>query len=387
MQDYSSPDMLFSLEGRSLKLNNHQDVKDILADLDKAGDISSVCFSGNTIGVEAAQLLAAKLKEKRNLKIVNLSDIFTGRLKEEIPPALTAFVDALIDKELDHVNFSDNAFGPAGAGPLCRLLAENWSIKSLKLENNGLGIEGAKLISSALREGVQKSKESGKVLNVQSIVMGRNRLQSDGAKILSEAFAVLPGLKEVRLHENSIRQDGVEVLLKALKQIQTLEVLDLQDNTFTLTGSTILAESLPGWPSLKSLNVGDCLLGSEGCKLVLKTLMSNCQKLTKLILIFNEMDSEGLSLVLDLLKDRDLDTLHLNGNCFDPDSDVVNSLKRLLESRGRGDALDELDEMEFEEEDEDDDEEEEKEENEETAADDDKDVDELASKIAELKSS
>ncbi|KAJ3105695.1 Ran GTPase-activating protein 1 [Phlyctochytrium planicorne] len=378
--------MLFSIEGRVLKLNTADDVKDIIKDIQNTPGIEEMCLGGNTIGVEAAKALAQAIKPISTLKSVNFSDMFTGRLKEEIPLALDAFVDALIDKKLDVVNFSDNAFGPAGAGPLRRLFIENRSIKYLRLQNNGLGIEGAKLISSALIEAVEKAKEAKEELSLTTLIMGRNRLQSDGAIHMSKAIALLPKLKELRMPENSIRPEGIVELLASLKGTSSLEILDLQDNTFTDVGSKALSETLPSWKSLKHLNVGDCLTGKKGSQDVIKTLTAGSGILEELIFTFNEMEESGLRLLPEFLaKNPKIKTIHLNGNAFDPEHEVVKQLKRLLEGNGFPDALDELDEMEFDEDEEDDGdgdkEEDEDEEKEEKA---DEDVDELTKGMSSL---
>jgi Ran GTPase-activating protein 1 len=92
--------------------------------------------------VEACRAIAEALKTQSSLKNVYFSDMFTGRLKNEIPLALEAFVDAFLDKSIDELDLSDNAFGPAGAKPLMKLLTHNRNIQILKLNNNGLGIQG-----------------------------------------------------------------------------------------------------------------------------------------------------------------------------------------------------------------------------------------------------
>ena len=48
-------------------------------------------------------------------------------------------------KHLVELDLSDNAFGPAGAKPIMRLIINNRNIKILRLNNNGLGIEGISL--------------------------------------------------------------------------------------------------------------------------------------------------------------------------------------------------------------------------------------------------
>ncbi|KAJ3201515.1 hypothetical protein HDU82_008065 [Entophlyctis luteolus] len=331
--------MKFSLEGKSLRLNSAADAANIVIDLHAAAPDD---------GLEEIVLSVAEaLRKKKNLKIANLSDIFTGRLKDEIPLALDAFVDALVDKEnLELIDLCDNAFGPAGAAPVRRLFVENHAIATLKLNNNGLGIEGGRLIATSLNEAAKAN--AGVLPNMRTIIMGRNRLETAAAKHLSLlAFPVLPNLTELRMPQNGIRPEGIEVLVQALgAHCFKLEVLDLQDNTFTESGSVALSKSLPNWPNLRTLNVSDCLLGKGGSKVVVKALTpaTVAPRLETLLLAFNEMDLSGARLVPEMLANKSIKTLHLNGNMFDADDEVVEKIQAAL-ARGGG-VLDDLDDME-----------------------------------------
>ncbi|ORY41618.1 RNI-like protein [Rhizoclosmatium globosum] len=342
----------FSLEGKVLKLNTFDDAAQVVSDLNAiaAESLEEIVFSGNTFNVGAAKAVADALKNKVNLKIANLSDIFTGRLKDEIPLALDAFVDAFVDKKsLQVIDLSDNAFGPAGAAPIRRLFIENRSITTLKLNNNGLGIEGGRLISTSLIEAAAANEEK-KLPNMHTIIMGRNRLESVSARNMSLAFPILPNLKELRMPQNGIRPDGIEVLLAALgKSCPLLEILDVQDNTFTKPGAKALAIALPSWPNLRILNVGDCLLGRAGSKTFLKALTpaTVTPNLETLIYTFNEMDIEGAKLIPGVLATKKkLGVLHLNGNTFDAEDDVVEVIRGALRANGFVEGLDELEDME-----------------------------------------
>ncbi|VDK53905.1 unnamed protein product [Gongylonema pulchrum] len=81
------------------------------------------------------------------------SDIFTGRLKEEIPPILRSLCDAMIRSgtALVELDLSDNAFGPIGAEGIEKFLESPsaYSLEVLKLNNNGLGA-GGKVIRTGL---------------------------------------------------------------------------------------------------------------------------------------------------------------------------------------------------------------------------------------------
>lgn len=76
--------------------------------------------------------------------------MFTGRLKTEIPLILVSLLTALSGKNIVYLNLSDNAFGPAGAEPLVPFLTNNSTLTELHLNNNGLGIGGAKIIAATL---------------------------------------------------------------------------------------------------------------------------------------------------------------------------------------------------------------------------------------------
>lgn len=62
-------DKVFSIEGKSLKLNTAQDVAVYVQELASCTDLTEIRLSGNTIGVEAARALAGALKDKSQLRV------------------------------------------------------------------------------------------------------------------------------------------------------------------------------------------------------------------------------------------------------------------------------------------------------------------------------
>jgi Ran GTPase-activating protein 1 len=80
--------------------------------------------------------------------VADFADIFTGRLITEIPTALSALCDSLIDKEhLVEVNLSDNAFSGRSVDPIVPFLSKNPSFQIFQLNNNGLEPEGGTVIA------------------------------------------------------------------------------------------------------------------------------------------------------------------------------------------------------------------------------------------------
>lgn len=265
-----------------------------------------------------------------------------GRLKTEVPISIGHFVECLIDQpNLKEIDLSDNAFGPVGAEPLVKLLVNNTSISTIILRNNGLGIGGGKYIADALMQIPVPS-------NLRTIIIGRNRLESQGAEYLSKAFELHKDLvclislsnltcqERVCMPQNSIRPEGIDTVLKSIRGCSKLVELDLQDNTFTLVGSKACAKYLPGWPKLKVLNIGECLLGAEGCRLVVTALSDTHSSLQECLLSYNEMDVAGVKLIPAMLKGKtELTKLELNGNAFEAESAEVHAVMDVLRSLGK----------------------------------------------------
>lgn len=118
---------------------------------------------------------------------VNYSDIFTRRLRSEIPIALRALCDALVDKaELRELDLSDNAFGPVGVEAFAPLLENNRGIAILRINNNGLGPSGGVRLAKALKTAVEKNEAAGHKNALKTFVCGRNRLENEAATALSD---------------------------------------------------------------------------------------------------------------------------------------------------------------------------------------------------------
>ena len=199
-----------------------------------------------------------------------------------------------------------------------------------------MGIGGTKMVAQGF-EGNTK---------LEKIVIGRNRMESEGCGYVSSQFAKMKQLKEIRLPQNSIRPKGIAQLMTDCAVLVDLQVLDVQDNTFTKIGSKGLVAALPAWTALRILNIGECLLGNDGSGLVIKALTGSFDLLEELYLSYNEINS-SVELIPAMLQGKGkLSKLELNGNCFDAEADIVADIVAVLTSNGYPDALDELDDME-----------------------------------------
>jgi Ran GTPase-activating protein 1 len=266
--------------------------------------------------------------------------------------------------------------------PLVAFLSSHVPLRHLHLNNNGLGPHAGILIANALSELHAKkldARKAGKeVPDLETIICGRNRLESGSMIAWAKMYSLHTGVKEVKMVQNGIRPDGTSVLLAdGLRHVKGIKVLDLQDNTFTFKSAKVLAKVAPEWTEITELGVSDALLSGRGSDILADALAKgNNKKLEVLRLQYAGINAEILSKLTSVIKSHlpSLRKLDLNGNKFSEEDNSVLILRDLFEERKEATAgdviheddwgLDELDELDSDE-DEDEDEEDEEEEEEE----------------------
>ncbi|XP_063282477.1 ran GTPase-activating protein 1 [Pelobates fuscus] len=310
-----------SFKGKTLKLNTAEDAQDVIQEIEEFEGLQALRLEGNTFGVEAAKAIAKALEKKPDMKRCHWSDMFTGRLRSEIPAALTSLGDALITAgaQLTELDLSDNAFGPDGVRGFETLLKSPacFTLQELKLNNCGMGIGGGKILAAALTECHKRSSAVGKPLSLKIFVAGRNRLENDGATALAEAFRVIGTLEEVHMPQNGINHPGITALAESFKANPLLKVINLNDNTFTDKGGIAMAETLKTLRQVELINFGDCLVRSKGALAIATALKEGLHKLKELNLSFCEIKRDAALTLVESVEDKsELEKLDLNGNCL-----------------------------------------------------------------------
>jgi Ran GTPase-activating protein 1 len=271
-----------------------------------------------------------------------LADIFTGRLLNEIPQALSSLLTALLTlPKLHTVNLNDNAFGLNTQAPLVAFLSSHVPLQHLILNNNGLGPHAGILIAdalSALHFRKEEARKAGKeVPDLETVICGRNRLENGSMTAWARTYSLHTGVKEVKMVQNGIRQEGISHLLTdGLKHAKSIKVLDLQDNTFTILGSKALATVIPGWSEIQELGVGDSLLSAKGGIVVASALSKGSNKKLEILrLQYNDITAKGLQCFATAAKDAlpALKRIELNGNKFSEEDQSIMQLRELLEGR------------------------------------------------------
>ncbi|XP_061604519.1 ran GTPase-activating protein 1a isoform X2 [Phyllopteryx taeniolatus] len=359
-----------SYKGQGRKLDDSKSVEEIVKEIKDFEGLQALRLEGNTVGVEAAKAIAKALETKSQFKRCFWSDMFTGRLRSEIPPALNSLGDALMlaGAKLTVLDLSDNAFGPDGVKGIEQLLKSPacYTLQELRLNNCGMGIGGGKILATSLIECHKKSSGEGPPLSLKVFVAGRNRLENDGATALAQSFQLMGSLEEIHMPQNGINHPGVTALAKAVQHNPNLRTLNLNDNTFTEEGAIAMAKALKDLRSIQVINFGDCLVRPVGATAIAETVSEGLPILKELNLSFGEITEEAALAVAHAVTNKNqLEKLDLNGNYLGEDG--CKALKDFMKGINMAELLASLsddegepgDEDEDEDDDDDDDEEEE----------------------------
>lgn len=353
-----TPETELSFAGRGLKLNKAEDAKEIVEAIEKFPKMETLRLEGNTVGREAAEEIGKALNKHPEFKKALWSDMFTGRSNAEIPPSLKVLSSGIMTAgaQLVELNLSDNAFGAIGVEGIKDLLSSKccYSLRELRLNNNGLGITGGKLLAKTLLACHKSSSAAGTPLQLNTFISGRNRLENDGAKALAEAFKAIGTLQRVEMPQNGIQYPGVSALADALAANTQMRILNLNDNTFTEVGSKAIAKALPQLKNLEEINFGDCLMRDEGAEAFAKSLKSNTS-LKRVVLTGNEISVIGANAILTSMDNKkNLEFIDLNENQIGEEG--IELIRGIMDAMNKLDALGSLSDDEGDDDEEDDEE-------------------------------
>ncbi|GAB6031375.1 hypothetical protein CHUAL_009158 [Chamberlinius hualienensis] len=344
---------VISFAGKSLKWDKASDVTDVVDAIINCPKMFVLKLEGNTMGVDAAKEIAKALEGHPELKRALWKDMFTGRLKTEIPQALRFLSSGLqlAGAQLLELDLSDNAFGPIGVEGIAELLKSPtcYTLQELRLNNNGLGIQGGKVLAQSLLACHKNSSAAQKTIQLRVFICGRNRLENEGAKAIAEVFKLYRSLEEIQMPQNGIFFEGIEAIATALAENPKLKHINFNDNIFTVEGAKAMEKTLPKLQNLEVINLGDCLIKTEGATLLASALKSH-NKLKEVHLGYNEIGQRGALDVVKVLGTKSmLEKLELDGNSFGGEG--CETIKNALKTLGKLDILGSLSEDEGDDED------------------------------------
>lgn len=80
-----------SIVGQGRQLKEQEDIQDVIDMLENTPDVDTLTLKGNSLAPPAGKALAKAIVKFNlsNIQVLNFSDLFTGRVRAEIPPTLT----------------------------------------------------------------------------------------------------------------------------------------------------------------------------------------------------------------------------------------------------------------------------------------------------------
>lgn len=242
---------------------------------------------------------------------------------------------------LTTINLSDNAFGINTVAPIVTFLSAHVPLQHLYLNNNGLGPQAGVKVADALSE-LHAKKETARregkdVPYLETIICGRNRLESGSMGAWAHTLALHSKLKTLKMIQNGIRPEGISHLVRqGLSHTKCLEILDLQDNTFSAAGAKELSRVVPGLTNLQDLGISDTVFTNRGSSALFKALAKGKnEKLETLRMQFAEFKAPVLKELLEVCTVHlpVLKKVEINGNKFSEENETLELLRELLEKR------------------------------------------------------
>ncbi|CAG2115068.1 unnamed protein product [Medioppia subpectinata] len=275
-----------SFAGRLMRLDTEEDVEPIVSAVKGCQRLVTLNLEGNTLGISAAKQLAKSLESCASVENVLFNNLFTGRLKTEIPDVLVFMTSGLMlsNARLNTLDLSDNAIGPVGMPSLLPFLQSHscQSLHTLRLNNCGLGVGGGHLLAKGLVH----------LKSLKTLICGRNRLEILGSEAIGNALAELHTLETLEMPQNGIHSKAIEAICGAIVANKGLKHLNLNDNNLKTEAKTI-ASALKTLNSIESINFGDCILKTEGCIAICEAIIeSNASNLKEVILSGNEIGGQ-----------------------------------------------------------------------------------------------
>jgi Ran GTPase-activating protein (RanGAP) involved in mRNA processing and transport len=203
----------------------------------------------------------------------------------------------------------ENNLGDEGVAVLTKGICENQTLRMLDLRSNFLSCEGAMSLQGLL--------VNNKVL--MGLNLGNNNLRDAGVSALSRGLQHSScRLQKLDLSENSITSTGANGLANMLYYNRSLRELNLGFNPLGDDGATSIAIALQRNRTLHWLSLRRCLITNAGAMAFANTL-PNMSGLKELIMVKNSIDHTGTSALLEgLRRNMELEYLHVEEKISEP---------------------------------------------------------------------
>lgn len=216
-----------------------------------------------------------------------------------------------VDKDSDALWLKRNPVKPVGAKHLAEMLKVNTTLEILDMHNTGVLDEGTKYLFEGLKSNT----------TLKHLYMDANGITIEGAKYIAEYFNHKvknnePGIESLWLDMNRLEDDGAIIISQALKDYPIRKLI-MGSNRITSIGAKVICDSFVDHKTLQLLDLGIYKatadigelandIGDNGVNDICNLIINN-QKLQFLSVLHNGFTSDGMKKLHDaVLKNNNL---------------------------------------------------------------------------------
>ena len=213
------------------------------------------------------------------------------------------------------LNLSKNNIGESGAIHLGNGLEKNKNIISIDISSNDINSEGCAKFFDSIRHNQALIN-----INICSLEgLHRNRLGVKGAEAVSELLRVNRILTHLNIGDTGIGKEGLEYITQGIAHNNVLVSLDISNNGFSFYGLEDFCKIL-STTKLKELYLSGNKIGNKGCDVLSKMLnakLENPSTISKLDISMCDISLNGVARLCESLENNPtLTYLNLDNNSF-----------------------------------------------------------------------
>ena len=211
------------------------------------------------------------------------------------------------------INLEENWIGADGAVSIAEMTLGNNALTEINIAENLIGTEGIRAISESL--------EGNRCL--RKLDVSGSNLSDHDAKYISRLLESNVTLQELRARHNKFGEIGGVILAPSIAKNEFLSVLDLSWNHLRGRGAISIAASIGENVGLKTINLSWNGFCNQACSVLGGSLMKN-RTLKELDLSDNRVHHEAVvNLMKGVQKNQTLTSLKLGRNPYTPDVATV----------------------------------------------------------------
>jgi Ran GTPase-activating protein (RanGAP) involved in mRNA processing and transport len=248
--------------------------------------VQELYIGTNQIGAKGIRAISPELRKNTTLKVLNVS---SNAIKSQ---GAALLADALMNATgsgLRTIDISCNKVGPAGIQAFAKLLAVDRRLEGLYASRNDIGPEGARLLHNALKVNY----------TLKDLRLEANNIGDIGfvkiVESLAETFLRTSGVEKLVLGYNKISSEGAKSLCRVLKENEKLRHIDLTGNMISSTAAQAIAGSLSYNLGLQELLLTSNQIDDEGAYALSLSMAKTSCTMTRLSCDDNPMSNEGLA--------------------------------------------------------------------------------------------